>query len=110
MSYANGLERLTHWKAIILERTDGGALILEKLYPSIRFKGGKTDHFRIRESDHTPSAIAKLHNGVWSTCDYGGDGRWRNAIDQYAFERGMEGADWEEKLKAVANEFLIVLP
>lgn len=110
MSYTDGADRLRHWKAIILDRTSGGELILQKLYPTIKFRDARTDHFRVREADKTPSAVAYRRDQLWYVVDYGGDGKWRNAIDQYALERGLDGGPFIEILKAIAGELLITLP
>jgi hypothetical protein len=103
-------QRVAAWKRIILDRTADGERILVKLYPAIRFRDRRTDHFKMREGERTPSAVAYYRDGMWWCIDYGGDQKWRNPIDQYAFERGMESASFTDILKEIAREFYITLP
>ncbi len=111
MSFETAKERISAWKVLLLERTDGGLLLLQHLYPHMRVQGAKSLSFKIR-NEKSESALCKLsaENGIWWTIDYGDDQKWRNPFDQYAYERGLSSATFTDILKEIAKELIITLP
>lgn len=91
--------------------TNQGLDIIKWLYPTAEV--GKK--FRVREitDDKEPSASLQKRkievNGgemeVWGLTDFGGDGCWRNAINQYMTEKNRSQEQFGEALQEIAQQF-----
>ncbi|GFS26131.1 DNA primase [Elysia marginata] len=85
---------------LILEKTDGGRLIMQELFP--QWQGSKRP-FKFRD-ERTASASIKLINGVYIYTDFGDDGKGRNAI---ATMCKVQNIDIKEAIKNLCEKYQV---
>ncbi len=79
---------------------DGGESYIISRYPASEdsFKN-TTKKFKVRDSESSASAsVKRLESGEWGVTDFGGDGKWRNAIQIAMLEDNL---DYGQALRAV---------
>ena len=87
----------------IYAKTNNGLDIIFFFYPQAReCHSGRQKHFRIRESDKTPSATLKEFKGVWKVTDFGDEGRAMSAFDICMQEMNLS---FTESIYYLAREF-----
>jgi hypothetical protein len=94
-------------KSEILAATDGGLLILKKIYPQIPINTKKK--FRIRQPDDDKDMSASLwnNNGIWHLRDFGKSGKEGNAIDHYMMHNNV---DFSTAIKMLAEDLSLINP
>ncbi|MDR0681745.1 MAG: hypothetical protein LBG15_07860 [Dysgonamonadaceae bacterium] len=87
----------------IYSKTNNGLDIILFFYPQAReCLSGRQKHFRIRESDQTPSASLKEVKGIWKVTDFGDSGRAMSPIDICMQEKNLS---FTESVFYLAREF-----
>ena len=91
-------------KQVILDKTRGGLDILLRLYPdAANVVDGRARKFKMRPEERTASATIRQKDGIWWVCDFGGEGREKNAFDAYMQEEHL--AHFSEALHRLAAEY-----
>lgn len=94
-------------KEDILQKSQGGRLIIEQLLPQSRSSfSDSRKKFKIRE-ERTPSASVSESKGVYYVTDFGADGKARNAIDLLMLQ---EEIDFKVALIKAAEMLEILQP
>ncbi len=91
-------------KQKILDATDGGRLIFERLYPdsSKVFNASGKGMIKIRDEKTASTGFKKMQDGTWLMRDFGAD-ITLNAIDAYIKETGI--LYFKEALYRLADEY-----
>lgn len=91
----------------LLEKTDGGRLIIEHYYPkSAKAFTNSSYKFKCRTEEKTASSsVKRTEDGTWIVCDFGGDAQPRNGIQVCMYE---ENIDFKQALDLLAAMFNII--
>lgn len=92
-------------KETILSATNYGLDIILRYYPQAAEALSRRTHFRLRDTDKTPSASIKLLGDSYIVTDFGGSGRAQNCFNIVQEKENLK--DFSETLNFICKAFSI---